>query len=48
MLPGETGKQQHLDLSPLLGSDLIAGRQAAVLPGGEQSAFDPGLLAEKW
>jgi glutamate synthase (NADPH/NADH) large chain len=47
MLPGETGKQQHLDLSPLLGSDLIAADKPQFCQVERNPSFDPGLLAEE-
>ncbi|PAU53012.1 glutamate synthase large subunit [Pseudomonas indica] len=47
VLPGETEKQQHLDLSPLLGSDLIPADKPQFCQVEKNPPFDQGLLAEK-
>ena len=47
MLPGETAKQQHLDLSPLLGSDHIPADKPQFCGVERNPPFDKGLLAEK-
>jgi glutamate synthase (NADPH/NADH) large chain len=46
ILEGETAKQRHLDLTPLLGSDHI-GRQATVLPGRPRPTVRQRPAAEK-
>jgi glutamate synthase (NADPH/NADH) large chain len=47
MLPGETDKQQHLDLSPLLGSDHVPADKPQFCEVDRNPPFDQGLLAEK-
>jgi glutamate synthase (NADPH/NADH) large chain len=47
ILPGETAKQNHLDLSPLLGSDQIAADKPQFCLVDRNPPFDQGLLAEK-
>ncbi|MFZ3025627.1 glutamate synthase large subunit [Pseudomonas sp.] len=47
LLPGETAKQQHLDLSPLLGSDHIPADKPQFCGVERNPPFDKGLLAEK-
>ncbi|MCY1299453.1 Glutamate synthase [NADPH] large chain [compost metagenome] len=47
LLPGETEKQGHLDLSPLLGSGLIPADKPQFCEVDRNPPFDPGLLAEK-
>ncbi|WP_374979176.1 glutamate synthase large subunit [Pseudomonas solani] len=47
MLPGETEKQGHLDLSPLLGSDKVPADKPQFCEVEKNPPFDQGLLAEK-
>ena len=47
ILPGETAKQQHLDLTPLLGSDLIPAEKPQYCQVEKNPPFDQGLLAEE-
>ncbi|SDG60336.1 glutamate synthase (NADPH) large subunit [Pseudomonas benzenivorans] len=47
VLPGETEKQQHLDLSPLLGSEHIPADKPQFCLVEKNPPFDLGLLAEK-
>ena len=47
LLPGETAKQNHLDLSPLLGSDHIPADQPQFCEVEKNPPFDQGLLAEE-
>ena len=47
ILPGETAKQQHLDLTPLLGSDYIPADKPQFCQVERNPPFDKGLLAEK-
>jgi glutamate synthase (NADPH/NADH) large chain len=47
ILPGETDKQRHLDLTPLLGSEHIAPDAAQFCQVDRNPPFDQGLLAEK-
>ena len=47
LLPGETDKQAHLDLSPLLGSPLVPADKPQFCQVEKNPPFDPGLLAEK-
>ncbi len=47
MLPGETAKQGHLDLSPLLGSDHIPADKPQFCLVEKNPPFDQGLLAEE-
>ena len=47
MLPGETAKQNHLDISPLLGSDHIPADKPQFCLVDRNPPFDQGLLAEK-
>ncbi|MDZ4301417.1 MAG: glutamate synthase large subunit, partial [Pseudomonas sp.] len=47
MLPGETAKQGHLDLTPLLGSDHIPADKPQFCLVDRNPPFDEGLLAEK-
>ncbi|WP_417781060.1 glutamate synthase large subunit [Stutzerimonas xanthomarina] len=47
LLPGETAKQNHLDLSPLLGSDHIPGDKPQFCEVEKNPPFDQGLLAEE-
>ncbi len=46
ILPGETAKQQHLDLSPLLGSEHIPADKPQFCGVERNPPFDKGLLAE--
>ncbi|GGJ99248.1 glutamate synthase large subunit [Pseudomonas matsuisoli] len=46
-LPGETEKQRHLDLTPLLGSDHIPADKPQYCQVEKNPPFDQGLLAEK-
>ncbi|WP_462379836.1 glutamate synthase large subunit [Pseudomonas sp. Marseille-QA0892] len=46
-LPGETEKQQHLDLSPLLNSDAIPADKPQFCQVEKNPPFDQGLLAER-
>jgi glutamate synthase (NADPH/NADH) large chain len=46
-LPGETEKQQHLDLTPLLGSDHIPADKPQYCQVEKNPPFDQGLLAER-
>ena len=47
MLPGETEKQQHLDLTPLLKNDSIAADKPQFCQVSRNEPFDKGTLAEK-
>ncbi len=47
ILPGETAKQNNLDISPLLGSDLIPADKPQFCQVDRNPPFDKGLLAEK-
>ncbi|MES2821824.1 MAG: glutamate synthase large subunit [Pseudomonadota bacterium] len=47
MLPGETDKQRHLDLSPLLGSEHIPADKPQFCGVERNPPFDQGLLAER-
>jgi len=47
LLPGETEKQRHLDLSPLLGSEHIPADKPQFCQVEKNPPFDLGLLAEK-
>ena len=47
VLPGETGKQGNLDLTPLLGSDHIPADKPQFCEVEKNPPFDQGLLAEK-
>ncbi|MDR6233771.1 glutamate synthase large subunit [Pseudomonas oryzihabitans] len=47
ILPGETAKQQHLDLTPLLGSDHIPAEKPQFCQVEKNPPFDQGLLAEE-
>lgn len=47
ILPGETAKQQNLDLAPLLGSELIPADKPQFCEVEKNPPFDQGLLAEK-
>jgi glutamate synthase (NADPH/NADH) large chain len=47
MLPGETDKQRHLDLTPLLGSDYIPADKPQFCQAERNPPFDKGLLAEE-
>ena len=47
ILPGETAKQQHLDLTPLLGSEHIPADKPQFCGVERNPPFDKGLLAEK-
>ncbi len=47
ILPGETEKQRHLDLTPLLGSDHIPADKPQFSRVDRNPPFDKGLLAEK-
>ena len=47
LLPGETAKQNHLDLSPLLGSDHIPADKPQFCEVEKNPPFDQGLLAEE-
>lgn len=47
MLPGETDKQKHLDLAPLLGSSHISADKPQFCEVERNLPFDQGLLAEK-
>ncbi|HTO18466.1 MAG TPA: glutamate synthase large subunit [Pseudomonas sp.] len=47
ILPGETDKQGQLDLTPLLGSDLIPADKPQFCQVENNPSFDPGLLAEE-
>ena len=47
ILPGETAKQNHLDISPLLGSDHIPADKPQFCMVERNPPFDLGLLAEK-
>ncbi|RJG13145.1 glutamate synthase large subunit [Pseudomonas cavernicola] len=47
MLPGETEKQQHLDLTPLLGSDHIPADKPQFCQVDRNPPFDLGKLAEQ-
>src|SRR5690606_8068351 len=47
ILPGETDKQTHLDLTPLLGSDLVPADKPQFCEVERNPPFDQGLLAEK-
>ncbi|MGA4815077.1 hypothetical protein ACPA9J_05865 [Pseudomonas aeruginosa] len=45
--PGETAKQQNLDLAPLLGGELIPADKPQFCEVEKNPPFDQGLLAEK-
>ena len=47
ILPGATGKQQNLDLRPLLGSDLVPADKPQFCESPRNEPFDKGLTAEK-
>lgn len=47
LLPGESDKQAHLDLTPLLGSDLIPADKPQFCEVDRNPPFDQGLLAEE-
>lgn len=47
ILPGESDKQAHLDLVPLLGSDHIPADKPQYCQVEKNPPFDPGLLAER-
>ncbi|MBM3105044.1 MAG: glutamate synthase large subunit [Pseudomonas sp.] len=47
MLPGETEKQKHLDLSPLLGSPHVSADKPQFCEVDRNPPFDKGVLAEK-
>jgi glutamate synthase (NADPH/NADH) large chain len=47
MLPGDTSKQNHLDLTPLLGSDHIPADKPQFCEVDRNPPFDQGLLAEE-
>ena len=47
MLPGETEKQKHLDLSPLLGSPHVPTDKPQFCEVDRNPPFDKGVLAEK-
>ncbi|SFM25833.1 glutamate synthase large subunit [Halopseudomonas yangmingensis] len=47
LLPGSTGKQQNLDLSPLLGSDLVPADKPQFCQVPRNPPFDPGNTAEQ-
>ena len=47
ILPGETAKQHHLDLTPLLGSDNVPADKPQFCEVERNPPFDKGLLAEK-
>ncbi len=47
LLPGETAKQNHLDLTPLLGSDHIPADKPQFCEVEKNPPFDQGLLAEE-
>ena len=47
ILEGQTAKQQHLDLTPLLGSDHIPADKPQFCQVDRNPPFDKGLLAEK-
>ncbi len=47
VLPGATGKQQNLDLTPLLGSELIPADKPQFCQAERNPPFDQGLLAER-
>lgn len=47
VLPGETDKQAHLDLTPLLGSDHIPADKPQFCEVEKNPPFDQGLLAEE-
>ncbi|TWI54180.1 glutamate synthase (NADPH/NADH) large chain [Pseudomonas duriflava] len=47
ILPGETAKQQNLDLSPLLGSDHVSPDKPQFCLVDKNPPFDQGLLAEE-
>jgi glutamate synthase (NADPH/NADH) large chain len=47
ILPGESAKQNHLDLTPLLGSDHIPADKPQFCLVERNPSFDLGLLAEK-
>jgi len=47
MLPGETEKQKHLDLSPLLGSSHVPADKPQFCEVDRNPPFDKGTLAEK-
>lgn len=47
VLPGETAKQAHLDLGPLLGSAHVPADKPQFCEVEKNPPFDPGLLAER-
>src|SRR5690554_1173932 len=47
LLPGESDRQAHLDLTPLLGSDHIPADKPQYCQVEKNPPFDPGLLAER-
>ena len=47
VLEGKTEKQRHLDLSPLLGSDLIPADKPHTVKVERNKPYDEGLLAER-
>ena len=47
ILPGESAKQAHLDLTPLLGSDQIPADKPQYCQVEKNPPFDEGLLAEQ-
>ena len=47
VLPGESAKQNHLDLTPLLGSDHIPADKPQFCEVDRNPPFDKGLLAEE-
>ncbi|MFZ5559958.1 MAG: glutamate synthase large subunit [Pseudomonadota bacterium] len=47
VLPGETDKQKHLDLTPLLRNDSIAAEKPQFCQVARNEPFDKGLLAER-
>ncbi|MFC3607760.1 glutamate synthase large subunit [Stutzerimonas tarimensis] len=47
VLPGDSDKQAHLDLTPLLGSDHVSADQPQFCQVERNPPFDQGLLAEK-
>ncbi len=47
VLPGETEKQQHLDLTPLLRNDSIPAEKPQFCQVSRNEPFDKGILAER-
>jgi glutamate synthase (NADPH/NADH) large chain len=47
VLPGDTEKQQHLDLTPLLKNDSISAEKPQFCQVARNEPFDKGVLAEK-